>query len=234
MATTWELLARALGDRVDVSLLPTLYERVSLPTNLVREELRAAGVPFQDVEAGQIFEPPELAEAAQRVVRTSTWRSVGLGALGGALGPLAVPPELLATLAHHLRLAQRLAVIYGFDPETDAGKLVVARALAAAYEVRLPTSARLELRVRDLPALVRGSGQSDVTGWLARQAVTRTAASLTRRVTRLVPGLGTGIAAVSAGRRTSKLAARMIEVYSRALEAVPFDYGDEELAVEVG
>lgn len=232
MPAYWELLARAMGDRVDAELIPALYERVSVPTAQIREELRAQSLPFQDVEAGQVHELDDLVESARKLVRSGAWKSAGLGALSGALGPLAVPPELAATAAHHLRMAQRLAVVFGFDPETDAGKVIVARALAAAYDVAVPTSVRLDLRVRNLPTLFARE-RTDTGTWLARQIVSRTAASLTQRVTRLVPGLSVGLGAWTAGRRTGRVAEKMIEVYSRALEAALFDVEGEELAVEV-
>lgn len=232
MPAYWEIFARALGDRVDAELVPALYERVSVPTAQIREELRALSLPFQDVEAGQVHELNDLVESARKLVRSGAWKSAGLGALSGALGPLAMPPELAASMAHHLRLAQRLAVVFGFDPETDAGKVVVARAMAAAYDVALPDSARLDLRVRNLPALFSRE-RTDTGTWLAKQVVQRTAASLTQRVTRLVPGLSVGLGAWSAGRRTGRLAEKMIDVYGRALEAALFDVDGEELAVEV-
>ena len=232
MPAYWELFARAMGDRFDAELIPALYDRVSVPTAQIREELRALSLPFQDVEAGQIHEQDDLVESARRLVRSGTWKSAGLGALSGALGPLAMPPELAASMAHHLRLAQRLAVVFGFDPETDAGKVAVARAMAAAYDVALPDSARLDLRVRSLPALFSGD-RSDTGTWIARQVVSRTAASITQRITRLVPGLSVGLGAWSAGRRTGRLAEKMIDVYRRALEAALFDVDGEELAVEV-
>lgn len=233
--TPLEMFARALGDRIDVELIPSLVERISVPTNQIRAELRQAGLPWQDPEAGVLHELPDLLESARKVARKGTWQAAGVGAVGGAIGAAAVPPELMLTLVHHLRLAQRLAVVFGIDPETDAGKILVARAMAAAYEVELPTEARLELRVRDLPAFLSRASpvQGDAGRWVVRQIVGRTATALTRRVSRLVPGLGVGIGAFGAGKRTMEAADRMIEVYSRALEAIPFDVGDEELAVEV-
>jgi EcsC protein family len=234
--TPLEMIARALGDRIDAELLPTLIQRVSVPTPVIREELRAAGIPFQDADAGQVYEQADLLESARKVARTGTWRAATVGAVGGALGALAVPPELLVTLAHHFRLAQRLAVVFGIDPDTDAGKLLVARAMAAAYEVELPSQARLELRVRDLPALFGRSlpARTEPGRWVLRQLIARTAGSLTRRASRLVPGLGIGIGAFGAGKRTMAAADRMIEVFDNALESVPFDVGEITDAVEIG
>jgi len=235
MASTWSVLWEVLGERLDEDLLPAVYEAVSVPTSEIRAALREAGLAHLDPEAGLRPEPAELDAAAARLVATARGRAAALGAVGGLAGAFAIPPEVLGSLVHTLRLAQRLAVIYGFDPETDAGKMVMWRAIAAGYEFELPASGPMGLKVRDLPDLVRTQvpATRQATGWLARQVVTRSVMSVANRVTRLVPGLGAGVAAWSAQRRIDALAARMVAVYGRACADAVFDLGDEALAVEV-
>lgn len=235
MASPLDLLLQALGERLDEDLLPAIYAAASVPTDEVRAWMREEGIPFVDAEAGLHPTEAELEEAALRVVRATRNRATLLGVAGGVLGAVAIPPEVLASLVAMLRLAQRLAVLHGFDPETDAGKLVLWRALAAAYEVELPTQGPVGMRVRELPALFRSQvpATRQATTWLARQVVLRASSSVVGRVTRIVPGLGAGLAGWGAHRRTRAMGQRMIEVYRRAMLAAPFELAGEELAVEV-
>ena len=231
----WRILAEALGQRLDADLLPAMYAAASVPAAELRAELREAGHAFVDGDTGVCPEPDELARTVAYVVKSSTRRATAVGALGGAVGFVALAPEVVAGAVSALRLAQRLAVVHGFDPDTDAGKLVISRALAHAFEVHLPESTRVTTRVSELPALIRTDERTPkaVAAWVGGQVASKSAAALLSRFIRLVPGLGTGLGGFGAWRRQLKLAERMCEVYSRAAESAPFELNDESLADEV-
>lgn len=231
----WQIIAEALGQRLDAELIPSLYAAASVAPAQARDELRAAGLAFVDEATGQFPEPDDIARTVAWVVKAASRQAGVVGAVSGAAGFLAVAPEVLASAVATLRLAQRLAVVYGFDPDTDAGRMVISRALAHAYEVQLPESTRVATRVSELPALVRtGAGNSQaMVAWAGRRALSGTASVLVGRVSRLVPGLGAVIGGIRAFRAQERLAARMCEVYARTMEALPFDLRDEEIAVEV-
>ncbi|MSQ04048.1 MAG: hypothetical protein EXR71_19535 [Myxococcales bacterium] len=230
----WRLIAEAFGQRLDADLIPALYAAASVPTHEIRDELRASGHAFVDEATGVFPEPDELARTVAWVTRTSTRRALVLGVAAGAVGFAAVAPAVLASATSSLRLAQRLAVVHGFDPDTDAGRLVISRALAFAYDVQIPAATRVTTRVSELPALVGPLGSTGaLTRWVGRQAFTGSVVAVVARVTRLVPGLGAAAAGVSALRTQSRHAQRMCEVYARATEALPFELGGESLADEV-
>lgn len=236
MPTPLSMLVEALGERLDEDLLPSLYAAASVPTATVRQGLREAGLAFLDPETGSYPGREELELTVGRVIRQSRTRATALGTVAGLGGMAAVPPELAAFLVHTLRLAQRLAVVYGFDPETDAGKLVLWRALAAAYEVELPAEAPLgSLKVSELPDLVRKQlpARRPDNAWLVRLMASRARALVTGRMTRLVPGLGAGLAGWRANRRVEQMGRRMAEVYLRGADLEPFLLDGEEDAVEV-
>lgn len=235
MASPLSLLLSALGERLDEDLLPAVYTAASVPTSDVRAWMRDTGIVFVDPDAGVYPHHTDLHDAAHRVVRHTRDRATMIGVAGGFLGAVAIPPEVLASLVSTLRLAQRLAVLHGFDPETDAGKLVMWRALAAAYEVELPTQGPVGLKVRDLPEMLKAQlpATQQASGWLARQVVVRATSTVVGRFTRIVPGLGAGLAGWGAHKRTRAMGARMIEVYRRAMNAAPFELAGEELAIEV-
>lgn len=237
--TPWQTLIELLGgevkDRLDGDLLPALYAAVSVPTAIIRSELRDEGLSFIDPEAGLWPGVQQLDESAKKMIVSAQRRGVGLGVASGLVGAVAIPPEVLAGLVLALRLGQRLGVIFGFDPETDAGRLVLWRAVAAAYDIDLPQQAQVGMRVRDLPELLRSqlpAGQQAAT-WMARQVATRALMTAVSRVTRLIPGLGAGVGGYSAHKRIEVMGARMLTVFRRSVEAQPFDLLDESLAVEV-
>ena len=68
---------------------------------------------------------------------------------------------------------------------------------------------------------------------MGRQVVRRAVAQVSQRVGRWFPGLGAGLAALGARRRLDGIGARMVRVYRRSSEALPFEIEEEELAVEV-
>jgi hypothetical protein len=236
MASPWSVLLGALGERLDEDLLPAIYEAASVPTADIRAWLREAGLAHVDPAAGQRPELADIETSAERVITTARTRAAALGAIGGLAGAFAIPPEVLASLVHTLRLAQRLAVLYGFDPETEVGRMTMWRAIAAAYEVEMPTQGPIGLKVRDLPDVLRSQvpATRQASGWLARQVLSRSVLNVANRVTRLVPGLGAGMAAWGAQRRIEGMGKRMVGVYARACTDAAFDIEDEVLAVEVG
>lgn len=237
--TPWQVLLETLGDemrdRLDGDLLPALYAAVSVPTLTIRAELREEGLPFVYADAGQWPSAQELDEAAKRVITSAQRRGVGLGVASGFVGAAAIPPEVLAGLVLALRLGQRLAVLHGFDPENNAGRLVLWRAVAAAYEIELPREAQVGVRVRDLPELLKSQlpASQEAAGWMARQVATRAVLTALSRVTRLIPGLGAGVGGYAAHRRIDGMGKRMLTVFRRSVEAQPFDLLDESLAVEI-
>lgn len=226
----------ALVRRADSELLPGLYATVSVPTADIRAELRAANVAHVDPSTGLTATAEDLEAAALALAQRARQQATFLGLASGLGGALALPPELVATAVQTLRLAQRMAVLYGFDPDTDAGRLVMWRALAAAWEVPFPGEGPSNMRVRDLPDLLRKQlpSASEAGNWVARQAVQRTVARAVGRVTRVVPGLSVGLAGLGARRRMDAMARRMLPVFQRACEALPFDIAVEFEAVEVG
>jgi hypothetical protein len=208
---------------------------VSVPTAEVRAWLREEGIPFLDPDGDQGPSLQEVEAAAERIVGQAQGRAVALGVASGLAGAVAIPPEILATLVHVLRLSQRLAVMFGFDPETDRGRVLLWRALAAAYEVELPSQGSVGVRVRDLPEVVRAQlpATRQASLWLTRQVFWRSVMTAAGRVIRVVPGLGAGIAGWSGYRRTAAMGRRMIAVYRGGADAVPWELGDEEAAIEV-
>ena len=221
-----------LAERFDEELFPTLYAAASLSTEDIRSELDTLGLARLGVDTAPA--PHELELASRAVIARSCRRAAARGALAGAGGLLAVPPEAAASAVQSIRLAQRLVVVWGFDPETDLGQIHLARSLAAAFEVELPEQGPIDMRVRDLARLTRPKVPElrNQTTALARVLATRSVVSLATRFTRWIPGVGAGLGAIGAHRGLHRQGERMV-TYLRRSRGVSATESTIEDAVEV-
>ena len=239
-----ELLLRQtierITDQIDADLLTSIYAAASLSPAEIRAAFERDGVPYLDPATGRAPALEEVEEAAERVIRQSSGRAAVLGAAAAVGGAAALPPEVAAGIVHTLRLAQRPAVLFGFDPETDAGRIVMVRALAAAWGVEVPAEVQIGTRLRDLPVLIHRQLLWNSTvdpragAWLVQKAVGVGRDAVARRIARLIPGLSTALSARASLRRTAEAGRRMAAVYRRASDSLPLIEGDEVLAEIVG
>ena len=218
MASILVQILRNLTERLDEDLLPGLYGITSLTTAAVQREFREAELPFTDPVNG-IFPPEEeLEAAADAVIHRAVNRASVRGAIGGMGGAVAIPPEVVLALVQTVRMAQRLAVLYGIELETDRGKLLLSRAIYAAYELKLPKQQQLDMRISELPQVARQQ-TPDVqrtTAWIARTVAWQLTRRIGGRITRIVPGIGAGIGAWDASRSLKAQGKRIRAVYQRS------------------
>lgn len=221
-------LRELLGEvalRIDEDLLPTLYRYVSVPTPKVRAWLREEELAFVDPLTGVTPSIEDLEQTAQRVLHGARISQAAMAGVAGMAGVASVPPEVLATALGTLRLAQRLAVVYGFDPETDRGQMVLWRALAAGFEVELPEQGKVGLTLTDVRGSLRQAadqvGHTSLS--LAKNVVRRSAWMVAGRVGRHLPGVSTAMAALGARQRIKEIGQRMLPVFRRAVAAPPPD-----------
>jgi hypothetical protein len=231
MPVVREVLA-LLGEHVDQRLPTGLYVAVSVQTERERQRLRRASRPFLAPDAPA----PPLADVdltAAWAVRQASLAAATLGGIAGVGGPMSVPPEALASAVGVLRLAQRLAVIYGFDPETDRGQMAVWRALAAGLEIELPPSGPMQVRLRDVPdMLVPRQNLQSAGVALTRSVLRSTAWSIAGKLSRFVPVLAPGFSAVGSRHRMRQVGGRMQAALHRLAE-VPQELAFVEEAIEV-
>jgi len=224
-------------DRVDQRLLAAWYRATSVRVDRVRDVLRQRRCPFVDPHRAPNATPHALIDldrTARGLVEDAAEQAGQRSAMAGLVGAASLPPEVIAATVAAMRLAQRLCVVYGLDPETDRGHMALCQALAAAYEVDLPTTGPSGLKVTDLPALVRADalppgGTARITRAMTRLHLAW--AVRTRR--RWLPLLGSRPQARVARERTRQAGLRMIAVLRR-LSEVPGSTRDHvEDAVEI-
>lgn len=208
-------------ERADAQLVAGWYHTVSVNTERERARMRQEGMAFADPTQGH---PPSLGElmlSAQRVIERAAASAGATSGLAGIAGAPTVPPEVVGSMIAALRTGQRLCLIYGFDPHTDRGQMALCRALAGAYDVELPATGPMGMRVSDLPQLARpGSDPASVAAKLTRALLVRSAWLVASRVTRLVPLISAASGAVDSRRRSEVAAQRMREILER-LSDVP-------------
>ncbi len=226
---------RNLSERLDEDLIPLLYESASVPTPVIRGELEADGLAFFDPRRGPSPSLQELRRSAERVVSLSSRTAAIRGAMAGSMGLFAIPPEVAAAFVQTLRMGQRLVVLFGHEHETDRGKLILGRALAAALELELPEQARVDFRVRQLPDIIRPNlpeGRSVATK-VARATGRRVVRTITGRLGRAIPGFGAGVGAWGARRTAHAQAERMLPVLEATWEGAPWSADVVEEAEEI-
>ena len=223
MPTLTRQILDNLQERLDEDLLPALYAAVSVPTQEIRASLTERQMPWFDPLAEHNPSLHELDLSAKLVLERSRRRASLISAAGAIGGAATVPSEVLASLTHTLRLAQRLSVVYGFDPETDHGHMMVWRAMAAAFEIDMPEQGQMNMKVRDLPATLSKNlpATQNAAAWMTRAVVRRSVRTITRRITRMLPGMDVGLSVWSASRRQAERGERMISALRRAWEGEP-------------
>jgi len=218
-----------LAHRLDTQLVEGWIAAVSVPTERTRRWLRGRRLPFVDPAAETVPTLTELDYTARQVIERYASSAAFVGGAAGLGGLASIPPELATQVVATLRLGQRMCVVYGFDPATDRGRMALMRALAAAFEVELP-SGPVGLRASQVPGLLLRR-QRNATGALARSVLKGTAFRLLR-FTRVVPLLASATGAAEGRRSLTAMGGRMQQVLRRLAEAPPAPGGVED-AVEL-
>lgn len=226
-----ELLG-GLADRADTEVLPVLYRGLSIKPRRERARLRLLGRPFVDPELR--IHPPvgALDETAAWIVDQGSASATVLAGTAALAGMLSIPPEALAHAAGWVRMAQRVGLVYGFEPGTRRGELAVWRALAHGLGVEFPEGGPVDLR---LSALLRTLRKPDAEGTskLAGSVIRSSAVMVGTRATRLVPVVFSGWSAAAARRRHQEIGARIVDVLRRLAESAAIDPARIEDVVEL-
>ncbi len=220
-----------LVERADSDLAHGGYAAISVDPERFRRHLRAAQRPHIE-PGGTAPSLPDLDRTAHWVVEQARFKTTALAGFAGLAGAASVPPEVAARSVATIRLAQRLAIVYGFDPDTDRGRTAMWRALAAGLEVDLPEHGPVGLRVSDVPEILSpGVSPRSVGTVLAKAVLYRSIRSIAGRLGRFIPLLSSAFAAREASRRTPEVGERMIEVLRLLSEpgAMPVTAEAEEI-----
>ncbi len=216
MAGIWNEVGRELALRMDEDLIGRLTREISIDVQATREWLKQRSLAFDLGNRSPRPTTDALGQTADVLIRKAVRRAGLSGALTGWAGLAGMPAEVGFRLLLTVRLAQQLAVVYGYDPSTDRGRILVRRALAAAYEVELPEQQSEGTRLRDLRALTQTNTQATSrTAWIAQAATRHTRRAVGRSLSRKVPGLGLAPGVIHARRTVRDHGHQMKQVLER-------------------
>lgn len=233
MAELPGLVADAL-DRADSALVNGWYSAVSIHPERVRAWLRFRALAFVDPAIPPSPPLSDVDHTADLVIGRASTLVGAMGGVAGLVGAATVPPEWVAANVAVLRLAQRLCVVYGFDPTTDRGSMALARALAAGYDVELPETGPMRMRLRDLAVLARpGRPEPGMGGRIARAMAVSSAWWVAGQITRFVPLLSASTHAWDSQRKVDEIGRKMLGVLRRIAEVPAALEGPIEEAEEL-
>lgn len=191
-------------DHLDRVAASRLYARASVDPDRERARLRAAGRPHLSAD-GPSPSPEELEATSAWVIEGSTRRRQWFARLSALGGAASLPSDVAVRSLGIVRLAQRLAIVYGFDPHDDRGRMALQRALSVGLQIPMPEGP-LNPRLSDLTRAGRSTSSQ-----LTRALVGTASQSAVPSLQRLIPVLG----AVGVSEPTSEIGARMAGVFSR-------------------
>lgn len=226
-------LLDGLIDRADVGLLPAVYRRLSVKPRRERARLRLLGRPFVDPEL-RVHPPlPALDETGRWVVDQGSSSATMLAGTAAMAGLMSMPPEALGHAVGWVRMAQRIGLVYGFEPGTRRGELAVWRALAHGLDIEFPLGGPVDMRLSALVRSLRRPGSGGAASKLAGSVLKSSAVMVATRATRLVPVVFSGWSAAAARRRHQEIGDRVLDVLRRLAETAAIDPAIIEDVVEV-
>lgn len=217
-------------ERADRAIALMGYHSVSVPTEGFRAWLRRRRLPFVDPLESRVSSLYDLDHTAGLVIHRSA-RAVGaVGAAAGLGGVATIPSEWVAANVASLRMAQRLCIVYGFDPTDDRGQVALCQVLGAAFGIDLPITGILELRISEIPGLLwsRTPALNEVPAKLVRAMAQSTMWWIAGRITRFVPVVSASTHAVES-RRAMETAGRAMQAVLERLAEAP---AQAELSIE--
>ena len=176
-----------------------LYEIISVAPEDILADARGLGIKVTSIDELRRVRTSVLDGLADQYIRNAKLMTSLSGAGLGAGGLVLAGPELSILSASLVRLAQRLAVVYGFDYQSPAEAIHVWAAIARALGVENITDGTSKVAVRSIPKLLAtGPARSGVFKALIRMIAARLGILVTERgLARALPLVGAGVAAVS-------------------------------------
>lgn len=193
-----EELLRQLQANMDDGLMSQLYAVASVRPDEIIIGLRSAGVDVYTLREIAHIPTEHLDPFAEGQI-ISTRRSSALsGASFGFGGLLSVAPEVLYMMTTLLRLAQRMSLTYGYEVDSQRGRLDLWTTLGHALGIQLDLEGLESDLYKGLPTLIgRGRFKDPLLLKIAQKVLMAIALRMTTRFTRFIPVVGAGVGGVT-------------------------------------
>ena len=213
------------------SWLLRVYELISVSTDDIVTDAKGLGIRITSVDELKSVRTSVLDGLADQYIRNAKLMTSLSGAGLGAGGIMLVGPELSILAASLLRLAQRLAVVYGFDYSKPGEALHVWAAIARALGVEKVSDGTSQVAVRNLPKLLAvGPARSQAFKSLIKMIAARLGLLVTERgLARALPLVGAGVAAVTNYQMVRDLGAKMQAYFRERHISLKAERGDGSL-----
>lgn len=187
------------GRTSEGNWLLRVYDMISIDADDVLADARGIGIQVRSVEELRAVRTSVLDGLADQYIRNAKLMTSLSGAGLGAGGLMLVGPDVSILAASLLRLAQRLAIVYGFDYRQSSESLHVWAALGRSLGVEKVTDGAGQVAVRNLPKLLaQGAGKSTAFKALIKAIAGRLGLLVTERgLARALPLVGAGVAAMT-------------------------------------
>ena len=181
------------------SWLLRLYEIISVAPEDILADARGLGIRVTSIAELRAVRASVLDGLADQYIHNAKLMTSLSGAGLGAGGLVFAGPELSILGASLVRLAQRLAIVYGFDYKNPAEEIHVWTAIARSLGVENIVDGTSKVAVRSIPRLLAtGPARSGIFKSLIRMIAARLGLLVTERgFARALPLVGAGVAAVS-------------------------------------
>ena len=181
------------------SWLLRIYELISVSREDILADAKGLGIQISSIDELRNVRTSVLDGLADQYIRNAKLMTSLSGAGLGAGGLMLVGPELSILAANILRMAQRLAIVYGFDYTKPGEALHVWASLARALGVDKIKDGAQSVAVRTLPkVLATGPARSQAFKTLIKMIAARLGLLVTERgLARALPLVGAAVAGVS-------------------------------------
>jgi hypothetical protein len=225
------ILLEEVGAEIDSNTLPKLYDLASIDVDATLEDFRRRGWTYCEPRLNRRPSKDLLLPHSEALIRSSARRALYRGGIGSAAGPLGAISHRTAHFVQSLRMIQRLGLLYGYDPHNETEKAILLRALARGYDVKLPAQNKMQLRLREVPNLVR-TINSQAHSSIMSTILESTKSGGLKRLRRWIPGAGIGFEALAAKKNMYRIGENANGYFTRLYQG-DIDLSDMVEAIEI-
>lgn len=222
-------LMRIAGSVADDGVVRALYRAASVDADEALEEVRQVlgGKAVEDAPTDQ------LDAVVDRWIRERRFYGSMVGAGLSVVGLPGVPAATAQRFAEQLRLAQRIALVYGVDWRTERGEILLWRAMAEALDVDIAWEGPAHQGTTTLPVPWRVGMDDPLVAKAVRTLVWKGVVAAVGRPRRWVPVVGAAFTLVEGFLDLDRVGKRLKRAFRVHHALARFDRAQAQPAEEV-